>query len=56
LTPLAFIFSLLLVFQQHQTWPQVNPLTDSPQIRDEWHRAYAKFKPGPRVLAELEKL
>lgn len=56
MAPLVFIFSLLFLFQQPQTWPQSDPLTDSSQIRDEWRRAYAKFKPGPRVLAELEKL
>jgi hypothetical protein len=56
LTILAFIFSLLLVFQQPQTWPQSDPFTNTPQIREEWRRAYAKFKPGPRVMAELEKL
>lgn len=53
---IPLLFSLLLVIQQPQTWPQSDPLTDSPQVRNEWRRAYAKFKPGPRVLAELEKL
>lgn len=55
MTPLAFIFSSLL-FQQPQTWPQVNPFTDSFSVREEWRRAYAKFKLGPRVAAEIEKL
>jgi hypothetical protein len=56
LTPLVFFFSLFLIFQEPQTWPQSNSFTDSPQIRDEWRCAYEKFKPELRVLAEFEKL
>src|SRR5262245_29472614 len=59
---ISLVFSLLFVFWQQQQLPsppaftQVNPLSDSPAVRDEWRRAYKDFKPPAAVSRRNKSL